>query len=235
MPAHSGTPGLLDYCDGLFDQLVVNLDAYKTGGFVKPPLVGAHRKIAVLPGTFDPLHEGHVASALELQRKLGFDEIVLSSNPNPDRKPGATPREMRDKMVAVRVPESPGLNAYFFHESQGPMPTSGKDVIDRMKGIYGTEEVYSVIGDDVYLAFKERGKFKTDNGVKYVVLLRGPDSPLANGDPDKPAHVTFFNPGSADSLSSTKVRAKVKAGEPIPASWVHPLVRRVIDDEGLYQ
>ncbi len=212
---------------------VLNLDAFKSGGFVKAPLKGAHRRIMVLPGTFDPIHEGHVESALQMARELGFDVVVLTSNPTPDRKPGATPREARDKMVAVRVPESPGLNAFFFHESQGPLPGSGKDVIDRIKREYGTDQVYSVIGDDVYLAFKARGKFEQPNGIEYIVALRGPDSPL-KGVTEKPANVTFFDPGHADSLSSTKVRQRVKDGQPVPPEWVHPAVERVMREEGLY-
>lgn len=47
------------------------------------------KTIGLLGGTFDPIHNGHILSALELKQRLGFDELRLIPCHQPAHRPPA--------------------------------------------------------------------------------------------------------------------------------------------------
>ena len=51
-----------------------------------------HRHIVVFGGTFDPIHHGHLRSAIELKELLGADELRLMPSHRPPLRgePGAS-------------------------------------------------------------------------------------------------------------------------------------------------
>ncbi|MFT5888111.1 MAG: nicotinate-nucleotide adenylyltransferase [Zhongshania sp.] len=72
----------------------------------------AAASIAIFGGTFDPVHNGHLRSALELKEVLAVDELLLvpSHKPPLRGKPGAD-SDQRLAMVAAAVADVPGLRA----------------------------------------------------------------------------------------------------------------------------
>lgn len=48
--------------------------------------VPPQRRIGVLGGTFDPVHIGHLRSALEVAEVLGLDELRLMPNARPPHR-----------------------------------------------------------------------------------------------------------------------------------------------------
>ncbi|MGD9858469.1 MAG: nicotinate-nucleotide adenylyltransferase [Marinobacterium sp.] len=70
-----------------------------------PPLV-------FMGGTFDPVHNGHLRTALELQQWLGVEQVCLipSGEPVHRDRPGCTARE-RLEMVQLAVADEPALCA----------------------------------------------------------------------------------------------------------------------------
>ena len=44
-------------------------------------------RVGLLGGTFDPIHEGHVAAALAAQQALGLDEVTLVPSRQPPHRP----------------------------------------------------------------------------------------------------------------------------------------------------
>ena len=68
-------------------------------------------RIGILGGTFDPVHTGHVDTALAAQRALALDRVlVLPSGTPPHRaSPPAASRFHRFAMAALAVTGLPGL------------------------------------------------------------------------------------------------------------------------------
>src|SRR5206468_1856750 len=70
-------------------------------------------RIGVLGGTFDPVHSGHVALALAVRQRLGFDRVDLVPSHSPPHRPSHRPAPSwhRWAMVVLACWDAPGLHA----------------------------------------------------------------------------------------------------------------------------
>lgn len=66
--------------------------------------------MAVFGGTFDPVHFGHLRSAVEVRQSLGLDKIKLVPSRTPPHRemPGSTPQQ-RLEMVRRATRDAPGI------------------------------------------------------------------------------------------------------------------------------
>jgi nicotinate-nucleotide adenylyltransferase len=66
-------------------------------------------KIGILGGTFDPIHNGHLAVAKEVRSRLSLDEILFVPTGQPWRKGGnpIQPAEHRVEMVRLAIAGKP--------------------------------------------------------------------------------------------------------------------------------
>jgi nicotinate-nucleotide adenylyltransferase len=70
---------------------------------------GTKRKVALLGGTFDPVHNGHLRLALDVEQ-LGFDEVRLIPNAVPaHRSQPQACAEHRLNMLKLALADEPGL------------------------------------------------------------------------------------------------------------------------------
>lgn len=69
-----------------------------THAFTVPPNA-LERRVGLLGGTFDPIHEGHLALARHFARVLGLNELILLPAGQPWQKPGVTAAQHRLAMT----------------------------------------------------------------------------------------------------------------------------------------
>src|SRR5438067_5641333 len=70
------------------------------------------RVLAILGGTFDPIHYGHLRLASDVKDALGLAEVrLIAAGIPPHRLPPAASPEHRFAMVALGCAEFPGLSA----------------------------------------------------------------------------------------------------------------------------
>lgn len=66
-------------------------------------------KIGIFPGTFDPIHQGHIGFALAAIRECGLDEVVFLPEHSPRRKTGVSPLKQRVSDIKKQIGQYPNL------------------------------------------------------------------------------------------------------------------------------
>ena len=197
-------------------------------------------KEAILGGTFDPIHNGHLAVAEAVRRRLSLDEIVFVPAGCPRLKPDApvaTP-EQRLHMVRLAVSGSPyyTLSAV---EIERPGPSCSVDTVAELRGKLGKGgELYFILGQDK-LAELPRWR-EPERLVKLCRLVAVPRPGQLM--PDLKA-LDVSIPGLAESLirldapqvdiSASDIRERVSRGLSI-SHLVPEAVADYIKEQGLY-
>jgi nicotinate-nucleotide adenylyltransferase len=64
-------------------------------------------RIGVMGGTFDPIHNGHLVAASEVQQKFDLDEVIFVPTGEPWMKPKVTAGEHRYLMTVIATAANP--------------------------------------------------------------------------------------------------------------------------------
>jgi nicotinate-nucleotide adenylyltransferase len=110
--------------------------------------------IGIFGGTFDPVHYGHLRSALEVMDIFGLDEVRLipCANP-PHREQPAVSAKMRLQMLELAIKNQPGLkidtrelDRYDQHQA----PSYMVDTLKSLRQEFPTEPLLLFIGSDAF-------------------------------------------------------------------------------------
>jgi nicotinate-nucleotide adenylyltransferase len=69
--------------------------------------VNRRERIGVMGGTFDPIHNGHLVAASEVQQKFDLDEVIFVPTGEPWMKPKVTAGEHRYLMTVIATAANP--------------------------------------------------------------------------------------------------------------------------------
>jgi nicotinate-nucleotide adenylyltransferase len=112
-------------------------------------------RIGLLGGTFNPVHNGHLAIAREARQTLALDRVILIPSGDPPHKPpdGVAPAKARYEMVRLAIACDPSLAI-----SDIEVGRTGKsytiDTIRLLQEEYGRQTpLYFLIGLDAFLEF----------------------------------------------------------------------------------
>lgn len=183
-------------------------------------------RIGVLGGTFDPVHVGHLAAAVEVRFALGLDRTLLMVANVPWQKAGAravTPAEDRYAVVQAAVDGIDGLEASRIELDRGGPSYTADTVADLARREPGAE-LFLVVGADVVpdLPTWERVD-EVRAGVTLVIVDR-PGAALVV--PPPPWRSLAVRVPALD-VSSRDLRARVAAGRPIDALVPVAAVRQI--------
>ena len=105
------------------------------------------KRIGIFSGTFDPIHNGHIAFAHEALKKAQLDKIFFMVEPSPRRKQGVRGLEHRINMVQLALKHEPQFATIALDHSQFDAATTLPLLQARFKGA----ELYMLMGDDMLL------------------------------------------------------------------------------------
>lgn len=210
------------------------------------------RRVGILGGTFDPIHNGHLDVARAAQAALHLTELhVMTANVPPHRRQPIASASDRFAMVNLAVNEHPGWHASDL-ELHAPGPSYTSETLGRFHARgYAPRELCFVIGAD---AFADVGTWhdypRILDAANFAVVSRPglsvgalpgrlptlaarmvhvTDEPMpASAEP-----LIFLIDAATADVSGTAIRAACEAGEPIDA-LVPPDVRQYIEEHGLY-
>jgi nicotinate-nucleotide adenylyltransferase len=188
-------------------------------------------KLALLGGTFNPIHMGHLFIAEEVRLSFGYDRIVFVPAFKPAHKdlPGADDPEMRLAMLQAAV----AGNAHFIAddcEIRRRQISYTMDTILDLKHRYALEgRPGLIIGDDLIAGFPA---WKNVQGllaaVRVIVARRNAGTRLPFGD-----ECDYLDNIVVD-ISSSDIRGRIRSGR----AWrylVPDSVHAFILEHGLYR
>lgn len=186
-------------------------------------------RIAVYGGTFDPIHQAHIAVAVAARQRFGFDKILVAPSANPPHKPrslGAT-FDQRFRMVELACAGLPGLVPSRIEETNESGFTY--DAITRLRAEYpDIADWYFLIGADAFGEIETWYRWRQLlQMVTFVIVTRpGHSIEVPEG-----AEVLTLESLEMD-VSSTRIRAQLAEGEQ-PEDLPED-VYRFICREGIY-
>ena len=199
------------------------------------------KKAGILGGTFDPIHNGHMAMAERAIEQLGLDEMILLPAGNPYFKKGITPYEERYEMCKRAARESRYAQKMSVSrlEADESKPTYTYVTLGAVKESDPETELYFLCGADVLQSIDS---WRNPEGIFAVAKLAvferdGSESvrrsALALKEKYRDADCVFIS-GDVPDISSTMVRECVKKGESIEG-LVSTAVREFIEGRRFYQ
>jgi len=214
-------------------------------------------RIGLLGGTFDPVHAGHLRSAVEVRRRFGLDRVLFIPSFSPPHKGRGAQAgaEDRYRMVELACAGNPDFIPSRLEVEERQTSYSVRTV-EKVHRTYPDAWVFFILGVDAFLEIATwREAERVLEACQWVVTTR-PGFPLdaAGGvlggrlrprlqalAGDESAAETSFGPGRifllpipALDISSTEIRRRVRAGETI-RGLVPAAVETYIHDRGLYR
>lgn len=203
-------------------------------------------------GTFDPVHNGHVAIACAARDELGCQVRLMPAADPPHRAPPGADAGQRAEMLDLAVTDQPGLRV-----DRRELRRQGRsysiDTLRELRVEFGPEmPIALLIGADSFVGLPTWREWEALFDFAHFVVAPRPGSPL---DGELPPELTAVAEGrwadSAQALktmpagrlflmdqplypqSASDIRRRIAAGEP----WrelVTPAVARYITAHGLY-
>jgi nicotinate-nucleotide adenylyltransferase len=195
---------------------------------------------AVLGGTFDPVHAGHLMVAEVVRAKLAPVEVVFVPAGQPWLKQGRPVSSAADRlaMVALAVDAHPGLRVSSIEIERGG-PTYTVDTIrDLRAGLPLEDELYFIVGWDNLL---DMGRWHSPAELVMLCKLvavprvgyRVPDKETLDKIlPGLSKRVILLDKPEVD-ISASVIRERARLGQSL-AHLVPPSVENYIKEKGLY-
>jgi len=195
-------------------------------------------RLGVLGGTFDPVHNGHVAAAEAAAECADLDEVVFLPTGNPPHRPPAmaSPAQ-RLEMCRLAIADEPQF-AVSDIEVRREGPSFTLDTLLALRGANPHAELLLVLGWDAASQFRSWHRPDEVLALAPIVVVSRPgrsapdesDIRTAGLDPTRIILCARTTP----SVSGSEIRRAIAAGRSI-AGMVPPAVERYIVANHLYR
>jgi nicotinate-nucleotide adenylyltransferase len=196
-------------------------------------------RLGVLGGTFDPIHNGHVAAADAAQGGLGLERMLLVPSRLPPHRP-ETPRAGaadRLAMAALAAAERPGWSASDIEIArEGPSYTFDTLTALGQQG-HAASQIFCILGADAFAEIATWSRYPSVLDLANFVVVARPGITLDSveerwPEPREHTRIILIHTTTPD-VSSTEIRRRVRAGESI-AGLVPDPVASYISEHRLY-
>jgi nicotinate-nucleotide adenylyltransferase len=197
--------------------------------------------LGLLGGTFDPIHNGHIAAAAAAQGALGLDAITLIPSHIPPHRhdPVGATGEQRYEMACLAAAERPGWSASRIElDRDGPSYTF--DTLTELDKP-GTQ-IFFITGADAFAEIATWSRYPAVLDLANFVVVSRPGITL---DSLRERVPSAFSPRissdtrvilvetSTPDISSTDIRRRIRAGDSL-SGFVPDSVARYIAAHRLY-
>ncbi len=204
--------------------------------------------LGIFGGTFDPVHFGHLRTALELLESFNLDEVrLIPCHRPPHREIPITSSDQRLAMLKLAVADTPGLIADD-RELRRSDYSYTVDTLLSLKADFPAKALLLFVGSDAFCRFKSWYKWRKILQLANLVVVRRAKTQFSLAarqllaerridslnDAEKiSGHILVRELTSLD-ISSTAIRAAISAGKN-PDFLLPMSVQRYIVEHSLYQ
>ncbi len=189
------------------------------------------QRLGLFGGSFDPVHLGHLLVALAAREELKLDRLFFIPAAQSPFKPGQTPTAAAERLRLLRLALA-GQTWCEIDEQEirrGGVSYTVETVRNYARHFPGAELFYLIGGDHVLKLPKWREADELARMVEFVVIPRPGQAASGLPAPFRGRDLAGFPLG----VSSSQIRARVKAGKPIQ-HLVPAAVAEAIRNNGLY-
>src|SRR3954469_25674321 len=169
-------------------------------------------RVGVMGGTFDPIHNGHLVAASEVQQVFDLDEVVFVPTGQPWMKADVTPAEHRYLMTVIATASNPRFTVSRVDiDREGPTFTI--DTLRDLKAQRPDVDLFFITGADALaqiLSWKDVDELW--ELARFIGVTR-PGHELT--DRGLPVNRVTLQEVPAMAISSTDCRDRVAAGHPV--------------------
>lgn len=170
------------------------------------------RRIGVMGGTFDPIHNGHLVAASEVAAAFKLDEVIFVPTGQPWQKQTVSDSEHRYLMTVIATASNPRFTVSRV-DIDRDSNTYTVDTLRDLRKTHPNDELFFITGADAItqiLTWKDADELW--GLAKFVAVTRpGHDLKL----PPAPAGAIEVLEIPALAISSTDVRERARAGAPL--------------------
>jgi len=213
------------------------------------------RPVLVLGGTFDPVHNAHLSTALEVAKLLGVTQVRLIPCGDPPHRgaPGASVQQ-RLRMLQAALGDQPQF-VIDTQELERDGPSYMVDTAANLRHQLGEQlPICLMMGMDAFLGLPSWHHWQQISEYVHIVVIARPgwqmaccemDAPLSQWLSERqvatvaellrvPAGQIFMATVSQMDISATQIREKIAAGES-PQGLLPEAVLQLIEKEKLYR
>ena len=177
-------------------------------------MLNTTERIAVMGGTFNPIHYAHLLSAEQVRTGLGYDKILFIPSARPPHKVADADiiaPEHRYQMVLLAITENPNFEVSRIElDREGPSYTI--ETLKALEELHGnTRELGWIIGADSLIEYKIWKNFDEVLARCVMIATTRPSYDLNRVPPEVRNRVTTF-PITGVDISATVIRERIRKG-----------------------
>lgn len=201
--------------------------------------------IGILGGTFDPIHYGHLRTALEVQQALDLDQVRLIPLHQPPHRPQPSlASHQRLALVEAAVAGNP-LFSVDDRELRRPGNSYTVDTLTSIRQEIGSEPICLLMGSDAFRGFPDWHRPEMILQLAHLVIMERPDEPHPSIYPERftddpallrrgPGGQILFQPVTQLAISATRIREQLGQGRS-PRYLLPDAVLTAIEKNGFYR
>lgn len=196
--------------------------------------MAANRSIGVLGGTFDPVHNGHIAIAKSFLRSGYIDSLLILLTPKPPHKPDREfanyNQRLRMLIAAFRSLDKVKVSDLEFTL---PKPSFTYQTLHYLKKNCPGRHFYLCLGEDSFIDFKKWNNWQGILEHSELLVARRPGAHGHSKDEELRKFTHFVNHEPLD-VSSSLIREKIENNESVE-DLVPGEVLKIIEKNDLYK
>lgn len=101
-------------------------------------------RVGIFPGSFDPIHEGHISYACAVGKQFKLDKVFFLVEPRPPRKQGVRALEHRIAMTQLAIEGDTHLGVIVLEEARFAVDSTWSKITAR----FPEAELYMIMGEE---------------------------------------------------------------------------------------